>query len=115
MAAEARADRAAFGEHAARSWSILKRRAGSPAGLAISFSLGFMGGAAGSRRHAPDSAERAAKRGRGFARQLLHGPLGESVLKLGSAVVASSLMKYLDERDDGHAGPAPPVPPQPAA
>lgn len=111
MAAEARADRTALGEHAARSWSIFKRRVGSPAGLAIFFSLGFMGGAGRDRRHAPASGERRAERKRGLARKLLHGPLGENALKLGSAIVASSLMKYLDERDDERAAPAPPVPP----
>lgn len=98
MADDARSARLQYKSHAGRSLSIVRRRVGSSAGLAISFSLGFMAGTgtAGSKK-AGTSARR---RQSGFVHQIAHGPLGETALKLATAFVARSLMKVMQERGD---------------
>ena len=53
LAGAARADRLEYQSHADRAVVIARRRIGSTAGLAVSFSLGFMAGTgtAGGRLH----------------------------------------------------------------
>ncbi|MEX2123625.1 MAG: hypothetical protein WD795_07000 [Woeseia sp.] len=110
LAEDAWTERREYKEHSARTLTIVRRRAGSAAGLAISFALGFMTGTGtaarkingkGSGRHRGRSdrvQDRAGAKANGITHQLVHGPLGESAIKLASAVVASSLMKFLDDR-----------------
>ena len=114
LAEDAWTERREYQEHTARALAIVRRRVGSTAGLAISFSLGFMAGSgtaprdsngkdrggAGGEQH--DSGQR-----RGLAYQLANGPLGESAIKLASALVAGSLMKYLEDHDEEPATPGP--------
>jgi hypothetical protein len=103
LADDARSARLQYKSHAGRSLSIVRRRVGSSAGLAISFSLGFMAGTgtAGSKKAGTSARHR--QRGHeqsGFVHQIAHGPLGETALKLATAFVARSLMKVMQERSD---------------
>lgn len=98
LAEKAQDHRRASRAHAERSLSIVRRRVGSPAGLALSFSLGFMAGSGGAgrgNRRLPKTERRAIGEEQGMLHRLIRGPLGEAVLKLASAVVASSVMKYI--------------------
>lgn len=72
-----------------RSLAIVRRRVGSPVGLAVCFGVGV---AAGSRlnNRKPD-AKRAT--GDGVASQLLHGPVGAAAIKLATAFLAGSILK----------------------
>ena len=116
LAADARADRLEYKTHADRMLVIARRGAGSTAGLAISFSLGFMAGTGtataqedqiqGRRKHAGRG--RRAERERSISWQLAHGPVGEVAMKLGMAFLARSLMK-LQETGFGDDSPAPPA------
>jgi len=126
LAEDAWTERREYQEHTARTLSIVRRRVGSTAGLAISFSLGFMTGSAtapresnGKDRGGSGGKQRGSGQGRGLAYHLANGPLGESAIKLASAFVAGSLMKYLEDHDEEPATPgsgakatrSPPLPP----
>jgi hypothetical protein len=110
LAGAARADRLDYKSHADRALVIVRRRVGSTAGLAVSFSLGFMAGtgAAGVRTDGvPRSAEDNGSEERhrpAFIHQLAHGPVGEAAMKLGAAMLARSLMKL---QQDGTGDPPP--------
>jgi hypothetical protein len=98
-----------FRTHSRRSLAVVRRRVGGTAGLAISFSLGFMTGTATRRgkTDAPqvaDDGEPTAEQGRGIAYKLAHGPLGDTVIRLGIALVARSLVDFLNEARDDEAG-----------
>ena len=106
----ARADRLEYKSHADRALVIARRRIGSTAGLAVSFSLGFMAGT-GTAGRRTDGAHRRnyARDERGgptFVHQLAHGPIGEAAMKLGMAMLARSLMKL---QQDGMGDPLPSV------
>jgi hypothetical protein len=114
LAADAWTERRDYQEHTARTLSIVRRRVGSTAGLAISFSLGFMTGSGTAPRDSngkdhggPGREQRGSGQGRGLAFHLANGPLGESVIKVVSAFVAGSLMKYLEDRNEEPAMPGP--------
>lgn len=96
LAEEAHACRAASRAHARRSLLIVRRRVGSPAGLAICFSLGFLAGLRRKTRSSPREKATGVRREEGGFARLVSGPVGEAVLKLVSAIVASFLMKYLN-------------------
>jgi hypothetical protein len=109
LAAAARSDRLQYKSHADRALVIMRRRVGSTAGLAISFSLGFMAGSGKASSRADDVQRNGAGRGRDgptFIHQLAHGPVGEATMKLGMALLARSLMKV---QQDGFGGPPPPA------
>ena len=94
-----------FRTHSDRSLAIVRRRVGSPAGLAISFSLGFMAGSRGPDRKtngtSPGSGERNDGDDRGITYKLAHGPLGDAAIRLGTALFARSLMNFFNNgRDD---------------
>jgi hypothetical protein len=102
LAEDAWTERREYKEHASKSLCILRRRVGSTAGLAISFSLGFMTGSGtdarkdkGNHRGEYDREHGGAGKDKGITHQLVHGPLGDSAIKLASAVVARSLMKFM--------------------
>lgn len=102
--ADARDKRLEFKTHSDRSLAIVRRRVGSPAGLAISFSLGFVAGTRGGERKADGEAAGNGERtedGKGVAYKLAHGPLGDTAIKLGTALFVRSLMNFLDERGGG--------------
>jgi hypothetical protein len=107
LAAAARTDRLQYKSHADRARVIMRRRVGSTAGLAISFSLGFMAGTGKANSRADgvqrDGAGRE-RHGPTFIHQLAHGPVGEATMKLGMALLARSLMKL---QQDGFGGPPP--------
>ena len=110
LAADARSDRLEYKSHADRVLAIARRRVGSTAGLAVSFSLGFMAGTGtassrtqGARRRHRDDAS-GERRGPTLLHQLAHGPVGEAASKLGMALLARSLMKL---QEDGIEGPPP--------
>lgn len=112
LAGAARADRLEYQSHADRALVIARRRIGSTAGLAVSFSLGFMAGTGtaggrtnGAHRGSRDDADQG-RPGATLVRQLAHGPLGEAAMKLGMAMLARSLMKL---QQDGMSDPPPPV------
>lgn len=94
-----------FRTHSDRSLAIARRRVGSPAGLAISFSLGFMAGTGRGERKAdgeePAGSGERTQDDKGVAYKLIHGPLGDTAIKLGTALFARSLVNFLDERRDG--------------
>ncbi|MGH8167598.1 MAG: hypothetical protein ACREQ1_10185, partial [Woeseiaceae bacterium] len=125
LAEDAWTERREYKEHTARTLAIVRRRVGSTAGLAISFSLGFMTGSGtapgdgnGKDRGGSGGEQRGPGQGRGLAYHLVNGPLGESAIKLASAIVAGSLMKYLEDHDEEPAMPGPranatPSPPSP--
>jgi len=107
--ADARNEWLTFRTHSHRLLAIVRRRVGSPAGLAISFSLGFMAGTARSRgethgSQAADDGERTAKEERGIVYNLAHGPLGDTAIRLGTALAARSLMDFLNDSKDDDAG-----------
>jgi hypothetical protein len=109
--ADARDKWLAFRTHSDRSLAIARRRVGSPAGLAISFSLGFMAGTGRGERKTdgePAGNGERTQDDKGVAYKLIHGPLGDTAIKLGTALFARSLMNFLDERRDG-AGLSDPV------
>jgi len=94
-----------FRTHSDRSLAIVRRRVGSPAGLAISFSLGFMAGTGSDdgRTNGTSAGEDESTEGesRGITYKLAHGPLGDAAIKLATALLARSLMSFLNEgRDD---------------
>jgi hypothetical protein len=109
LAADARTDRLEYRQHLDQSLSILRRRVGSTAGLTISFSLGFMtgtGSSSGGRKNGKAAAVGSrGRRAKGFAQRLVRGPMGENAMKLASAAVMSSLMKFMNEHG-GHAAPS---------
>jgi hypothetical protein len=119
LAASARAERLECAAHADRMLVIVRRRAGSPAGLAISFSLGFIAGSRPGKGKADhgrraERHEAGSERGRrGVTYQLAHGPLGEAAVKLGMAFLARSLMK-LQENGADHPDPPAAAAGQPA-
>lgn len=103
--ADARNEWLEFRTHSRRSLAIVRRRVGSPAGLAVSFSLGFMAGTASSRgktngTQAADDGEHTAEPDRGMAYKLAHGPLGDTAIRLGIALVARSLMDFTNDARD---------------
>ena len=102
--ADARGKWLEFKTHSDRSLVIVRRRVGSPAGLAISFSLGFIAGTGrGDRKtngRPAGNGERTAEDDRGITHKLPHGPLGDTAIKLGTALFARSLINFLDERRD---------------
>ena len=111
LAQEAWTERRKYKSHADASLSIVRKRLGSPAGLAISFSLGFIAGSSGSEhagRNGADETREAATRRKGFARQLAEGPLGDSAIKLASGLLAGSLVKVIDARSSGRQWPGKP-------
>lgn len=76
---------------AERCLAIVRRRVGSPVGLAVSFSAGVVAGSRmKSRNSRPNSHTDTG--GDSFAR-LLHGPVGTAAIKLASAFIAGSLLK----------------------
>jgi hypothetical protein len=93
-----------FRNHSDRSLAIVRRRVGSPAGLAISFSLGFMAGTGRGDRETngttAGSGERTAGDDREITYKVAHGPLGDTAIKLGTALLARSLTNFLNERRD---------------
>ena len=106
-AARARSDRLEYKAHADRALVIARRRVGSTAGLAISFSLGFMAGtgtasARDGRKYEDDDVQQ--RRGPPLVHQLARGPVGEAAMKLGMALLARSLMKL---QQDSLAAPPP--------
>jgi hypothetical protein len=106
LAAAARTDRLQYKSHADRARVIMRRRVGSTAGLAISFSLGFMAGTGKAHSRADGVRDGAGRERHGptFIHQLAHGPVGEATMKLGMALLARSLMKL---QQDGFEGPPP--------
>jgi|SRR5690606_4918586 len=105
LAADALSDRLEYKSHAERALVIARGNVGSPAGLAISFSLGFMTGTASGRT---DGAEGNLRNGAGrqrrhpaFIHQLAHGPVGEAAMKLGMALLARSLLKLQEDAIGG--------------
>lgn len=104
--ADARSKWLEFRAHSERSLEIVRRRVGSTAGLAISFSLGFMAGTGGRDGRtngipAADGERTADREEMGMAYKLAHGPLGDTAIRLGTALAARSLMNFLDDgRED---------------
>ena len=97
-----------FRTHTERSLAIVRRRVGSPAGLAISFSLGFITGTSTGDKKANGMPAAAAAEGieegdRGITYKLAHGPFGDTAIKLGTALFVRSLMNFLDEEGDADA------------
>lgn len=102
LAQDAWTERRKYKNHADASLSIVRKRLGSPASLAISFSIGFIAGSSGSDRGTRDGADEgreAATRRKGFARRLAEGPIGDSAIKLASGLLAGSLVKVIDTRN----------------
>jgi hypothetical protein len=97
VAADARAKRLEYRAHAARSVALVRRRVGSPAGLAISFSIGFIAGTGSSSRRASTPHTSTHDGDRGITNKPAHGPVGESAIKLATALAAHSLMKFIEE------------------
>jgi hypothetical protein len=97
LAEEASSERRRYRSHADTSLVIVRRRLGSPGGLAISFSLGFMAGATGGahKQHRKDGSEPPPRR-KSFAQQLAGGPLGDRAMRLASALIAGWLTKIVD-------------------
>jgi hypothetical protein len=103
LASDARRLRSERNEHALEGLAILRRRLGSPAGLALSFGAGVVAGSAAPRRRPfqadEDGKDRAGKRnkahaaGPGFADWLLRGPLGVAAFKLAPAFIAGAMMQ----------------------
>ena len=94
-----------FRTHSDKSLAIVRRRVGSPAGLAISFSLGFMAGSGRRDRKTNGASSGNGERNegdeRGVTYKLAHGPLGDTAIRLGTALFARSLMSFLNKgRDD---------------
>lgn len=96
-----------FRTHTERSLAIVRRRVGSPAGLAISFSLGFITGTGTGDKKANGmpaaDAEGTEEGDRGITYKLAHGPFGDAAIKLGTALFVRSLMNFLDEEGDADA------------
>jgi hypothetical protein len=103
-----------FRTHSERSLAIVRRRVGSSAGLAMSFSLGFMTGISTGNQKANGSpaadAEGTEEGDRGITYKLAHGPFGDvlggAAIKLGTALFVRSVMNFLDEGGDDDAGRA---------
>ena len=111
LAQDAHSSRLRYRRHVSRSLSILRRRVGSTAGLAISFSLGFMAGTGttGSTDDSAPAPRRPPGRGeRGVVHQVAHGPLGAGAVKLATAFVARSLVRFMQERSGEAQAEAPP-------
>lgn len=102
-AAEAQANRRKSRMHADRSLDIIRKGAGSTAGLAIAFSLGFMTGT-GRRRSGtdPDRTRADGEHAKGRSSWLARGSIGEHTLKLGVALLAQSLTKLITEGSKQH-------------
>jgi hypothetical protein len=110
--ADAKVKRVEFKTHSERSLAIVRRRVGSPAGLAISFSLGFMAGTRGGERKSDGQAAGNGEHtedDKGVAYKLVHGPLGDTAINLGTALFVRSLMNFLDERAEDGADPSDPA------
>ena len=113
LAAYARADRAAAKTHAGRVLVIARRRVGSTAGLAISFSLGFMAGTGTANEHEKDTQgsrkhgarRERSQRGPTLIYRLAHGPAGETATRLGMALLVRSLMKLREGGIEDMGGP----------
>lgn len=99
-----------FRTHSGRSLAIVRRRVGSPAGLAISFSLGFLTGTCTGNKKANGKpaagAEGTDEGDRGITYKPARGPFGDAAIKLGAALFVQLMMTLLDEGRDADAGRA---------
>jgi hypothetical protein len=100
--ADARTEWLEFRGHFDRSLAIVRRRVGSPAGLAICFSLGFIADSrvkpnGGSAENGDDPDYEYDQDDRGVVYRLTHGPLGDIVVRLGTALAARSLIDFLND------------------
>lgn len=95
LASEAGEFRLERNRSAARCLAILRRRAGSPVGLAICFGAGMVAGSRSDRHHAiePENDDTDRHERESVAMQALRGPIGAAAIKLGSAFIAGALLR----------------------